>query len=183
MPYDKKYLYKLTFPNGMVYIGSTRDVNSRWAGNGCHYNGMAVGKAIEEFGWENIKREILLKLSGSIADNDIILKMERELIFAYGDRCYNVACTDAYIERKREREAPLHPCKVFWEIDGVVRPAKEWCEKYNSSYIKACRRMQKYGLTPKQALTFPSVPEEYYRKAMEYWRELGLLEGDGVQAS
>lgn len=178
MAYDKKYLYKLTFPNGMVYIGTARDVKSRWAGSGSHYKGSVVGNAIEEFGWDNIKREIILKLSGNIRDNDIILAMERELIRAYGDRCYNEACTDAYIERKREKEAPLHKCKVFWEIDGVEKPAKAWCEEYNSSYIKACRRMQKYGLTPKQALTFPSVPQEYQRKAMEYWRELGLFENN-----
>lgn len=179
--YDKKYLYKLTFPNGMVYIGSTSDIKNRWAGKGCHYKGMAVGKAIEEFGWGNIKREVILKLSGSIRDNDIILTMERELIRAYGDRCYNEACTIEYRENKREKEASLHSYKVFWEIDGVEKPAREWCEEYNFSYIKAYKRIQKYGLTPKQALTFPNVPQKYHRRAMEYWRELGLLGGDGKQ--
>ena len=175
MAYDKKYLYKLTFPNGMVYIGATKNIKSRWAGNGCQYRGLSVGKAIEEFGWENIKCEILLKLSGSIADNDIILKMERELIYAYGDRCYNKMCTAVYSEEKREREAPLHPCRVFWEIDDVEKPAREWCKEYNVSYSKVWNRMRKYGLTPEQALTLPNVPMEYKRRAMEYWKELGLL--------
>lgn len=173
--YDKKYLYKLTFPNGMVYIGSARDIKSRWAGNGCHYNGMSVADAIKEFGWNNIEREVILELSGSIRDNDIILAMERELIRAYGDRCYNEACTAAYVEKKREKEAPLHPCKVFWEIDGIEKPAKVWCEEYNFPYVKACKRMQKHGLTPKQALTLPSVPMEYKRRPLEYWRKIGVL--------
>jgi len=60
--WSKRYLYKLTFPNGMVYIGCTYDIKQRWAGKGAHYYGMKVYEAIKEFGWDNIKKEILLFL-------------------------------------------------------------------------------------------------------------------------
>lgn len=60
--WNKRYLYKLTFPNGMVYIGCTHDIKQRWAGNGAHYHDMKVYSAVQEFGWDNTKKEVLLYL-------------------------------------------------------------------------------------------------------------------------
>lgn len=92
MSYDKKYLYRLTFPNGKVYIGTTKDVRQRWVSQGAAYNGSVVGEAIREFGWDNVKKDVLLYLQSgdTIHNNDIILKMERELIRAYGEKSYNL---------------------------------------------------------------------------------------------
>ena len=53
-------VYKLTMPNGKVYIGQTnRPVQRRWA-NGLGYAGnKALTADIEAFGWDNVEHEIL----------------------------------------------------------------------------------------------------------------------------
>lgn len=53
-------VYKHTFPNGKIYIGVTiQNPNERWLnGKGYHHNSYMVN-AINKYGWENIKHEIL----------------------------------------------------------------------------------------------------------------------------
>lgn len=93
----KQYLYKMTFPNGMVYIGTTFDIYTRWANRGVGYKTQKVWSAIKEFGWENIEKEILLYLpldeENPWRTSDEIRKRERTLIKEYDNRCYNVQCT------------------------------------------------------------------------------------------
>lgn len=51
------YLY--TFPNGKKYCGITKNsIEERASGR---YKGQKVGDAIQKYGWENIKKEILLQ--------------------------------------------------------------------------------------------------------------------------
>ena len=53
-------VYKLTFPNGKAYIGSSVNIKVRWAnGKGYDFDNAPVGKAIQEYGWENVNKEIL----------------------------------------------------------------------------------------------------------------------------
>ena len=55
-----KGVYKLTFPNGKAYIGSSVNIKVRWAnGKGYDFDNAPVGKAIQEYGWENVNKEIL----------------------------------------------------------------------------------------------------------------------------
>lgn len=59
----KKYiLYKHTFPNGKVYIGITskNTAELRWKKGRGYLTQEKMAKAIKEFGWDNIKHEILL---------------------------------------------------------------------------------------------------------------------------
>ena len=96
--YHKQYLYKMTFPNGMVYIGTAFDIRQRWANHGAGYRSQKVWAAIKEFGWENIKKEVLLYLpcdENCWSNDQRIRKMERELIREYDGRSYNVQCTKA----------------------------------------------------------------------------------------
>lgn len=52
-------VYCHTTPDGKKYIGMTKmPINTRF-GNGANYNTPLFSKAIEKFGWENIKHEIL----------------------------------------------------------------------------------------------------------------------------
>lgn len=49
-------------PNGKRYVGITRqDVRQRWHGGKGYKNQKAFYEDIEQFGWENIKHEIILK--------------------------------------------------------------------------------------------------------------------------
>lgn len=95
--WHKRYLYKLTFPNDMVYIGTTFDIDKRWDNDGFNYKGQKVWGAIQEFGWGNIKKEILLYIpwnpDTAWEDSNRIRNRERELIREYDGRCYNVTCT------------------------------------------------------------------------------------------
>lgn len=51
-------VYEFTFPNGKKYYGSTVNTAIRWK-NGEGYNTQEVGKAIKEFGWDNIEKRII----------------------------------------------------------------------------------------------------------------------------
>lgn len=53
-------VYKHTFPNGKIYIGITlQKPEDRWInGKGYHHNSYMIN-AINKYGWENIKHEIL----------------------------------------------------------------------------------------------------------------------------
>jgi group I intron endonuclease len=52
-------VYKHTCPNGKVYIGITSQApQTRWA-NGRGYTSVLFKHAIQKYGWENIKNEIL----------------------------------------------------------------------------------------------------------------------------
>lgn len=59
MANDNYKVYMHIFPNDKKYIGITRmEVKERWA-NGKGYKHQFVWRAIEKYGWENIRHEIL----------------------------------------------------------------------------------------------------------------------------
>lgn len=177
--YHKRYLYSLTFPNKMVYIGTAFDIDDRWQNSGAGYRGQYVYEFIQKYGWENIKREVLLFLphikDRPYLNTDKIRKMERELIHAYGDRCYNRQGANnfhsALAEKNRQRG--VYDPKVYWTINGVTRPAKEFCEDMGIAYGKIAHRIQKYGITPEQAVSLPPVPPNRTRNPILYWESMG----------
>ena len=77
---DKKFMvYKHTFPNGKVYIGITskKKPNQRWeSGTGYSKNQIVMYNAIQKYGWDNIKHEILFE---NLSKDDAC-KKEIELI-------------------------------------------------------------------------------------------------------
>lgn len=176
----KQYLYKLTFPNEMVYIGVAFDVKDRWASAGAHYRGQQVYKYIKEYGWENIKKEILLYLPHSeekwIRNTDTLHKLERELIHAYGDRCYNQQASQKFHNdiAQRSREKGVYDPKVLWTINGITKAATLWCKERGVTYTRMKRILDRYNITPEQALTLPPVPSNMAGKAVEYWEGLGF---------
>lgn len=55
-------VYKLTSPSNKVYIGITcQAIKKRWANGKGYKRCPAIYKAINKYGWENIKKEILLE--------------------------------------------------------------------------------------------------------------------------
>lgn len=156
-------LYKWTFPNDKVYVGISSDVAQRWSGDGRNYRSQEVYKYIEEFGWENIAREILLSLPPTEENIATIRRLEREFILAYGDRCYN---------------QPQYEITSYLVVDGTRKPTSEWCAEYGIDRGKVMRRIHRWGLSPKQALTFPPVPNRdgYAKDPMRYWRDCGCFD-------
>ena len=88
----KEYcVYKHTTPNGKIYIGQTcREPNIRWS-NGNGYRHQVFFNAIQKYGWDNIKHEIVASgLSKEEAN-----QKEIELISYYDstnpEKGYNIA--------------------------------------------------------------------------------------------
>lgn len=171
----KTKLYRLTFPNGKVYVGVTNNEKLRWAHG---YGDSQVGRAIEEFGWENVNKEIIVELEPTVKNSDAIMKLEREFIRLYGENCYNSVGSVKFHERiakgRKEKDNYSEP-KLYWEIDGVEKPARDWCAEYGLSLMVVQKRMWHSGLTIKQALTFPKVPHGHTHNPMEYWKQCGCL--------
>lgn len=52
-------VYQHIFPNGKRYVGVTRNrVEKRWGYRGSNYKSQIVGRAIEKYGWDNIRHEV-----------------------------------------------------------------------------------------------------------------------------
>ena len=167
----RRFVYKLTFPDGNVYIGSTSNLKARWANDGANYRNTTVWGAIKRFGWDNVKKECIIELKPSAENETVCLKVERELIKAYDGRSYNLLGTEAH---DKERTAHLKGSRTkFWTIDGETLSAAEWCERYNMNYATVLKRVNRQGLSLKQALTLPEVPVEYRKRAIEYWESVG----------
>jgi len=176
----KQYLYKFTFPNGMVYIGVAFDIKTRWANNGAHYKGQKVYQYIQEFGWENVKRDVLLYIPHCsekwLENSRAIHKLERELIYAYGDRCYNQQANKSFHEEiaKKSREKGVYDAKILWTVGGITKPAITWCEECGVTYTRMKRLIERYSISPEQALRLPRVPGNMSRRAIEYWESQGF---------
>lgn len=103
---EKKWtVYKHTTPNDKVYIGITsRKPQSRWRENGKGYKNQLFWKAIEKYGWENIKHEIIKE---NLTEQEAKL-LEIELIKQYNsansDYGYNLTiggdCTNPETNQK-----------------------------------------------------------------------------------
>lgn len=105
-------LYKLTFPNGMVYIGVTVDTKKRWANRGAHYRAQPIYKEIRRFGWDNIGKKVLLSLPFSYENSEALKDMELELIHAYGDKAYNCQGNDVYHKKIGEKIRATNAAKM-----------------------------------------------------------------------
>ena len=70
------YVYVHTVPNGKMYIGKTKDLQSRWNNGEGYSPNTAFYKDILLYGWENIKHEIIAEC----IDNESASQMEAVLI-------------------------------------------------------------------------------------------------------
>ncbi len=75
--YDHKYVvYMLTFPNGKKYCGYSSNIKRRWRSKKEYNQQKLVYRAIQKYGWDNIKKEIIYCFNNS---EDALLK-EKEII-------------------------------------------------------------------------------------------------------
>ena len=76
------YDYWITNPDGKRYYGSSINPESRWK-HGEGYNTQPVGKAIKEFGWENVEKRIiaenLTKTDASLIERTLIKTMHTDM--------------------------------------------------------------------------------------------------------
>ena len=86
---NKRYtIYKLIFPDGRFYIGRTSDFNKRLANHKCNTSDYPVNKAINEFGFENVK---VSRLNIGL-EYDLAVNIESHLISSniLNNKCLNV---------------------------------------------------------------------------------------------
>lgn len=90
---ERYIVYKHTAPNGKVYIGQTKKtVSDRWKdgkGYTCHHHGY-FWKAIEKYGWDNIKHEVLYdNLTKELADfyEQYFIEVYKSTNREYGYNC------------------------------------------------------------------------------------------------
>ena len=82
-------IYKITSPSGKAYVGQTVDFTERIKGHKkSSSNCVAIKRAIDKYGWENMKVEVLLTCTEEEAD-----EVEREMIRVhdtFGKNGYNM---------------------------------------------------------------------------------------------
>ena len=175
----RNQIYKLTFPDGKVYIGCTSDVKRRWAGDGKHYKSQRVWTAIEKYGWENVNKEVIIDFSGCQIDECRIKQVEKAFIVAYSGKSYNDKSDPTWEEERRAvfqnrtKKSPRE--RMMWTAFGETKSAIEWCEQYNINMCDVQRRINRYGLTIEQALSEPPIPREYRNKPKQYWKKKGFM--------
>lgn len=122
--YNNYTVYMHIAPSGKKYIGITRqNPLTRWGHNGVHYKTQIFYKAIEKYGWDNIKHEILF----TNLSKDDACKKEQELIEKYKtkDSRYGYNLNDGgkgnigYIWTKEQKE------RMSIAFKGKKLP-KEW---------------------------------------------------------
>ena len=107
---EKYIVYKHTTPGGKVYIGQTKkDIHERWKdgkGYTCHHHGW-FWKAIEKYGWNNIRHEILCDdLSKTDADyyEKYFIAIYQSTDKRYGYNCQSGGSSGyEYTEESRKR--------------------------------------------------------------------------------
>lgn len=79
---DMEVIYKISSPNGKVYIGRSKNFNGRMVEH--KHNALTknsnypIYKAIRKYGWDNMIKEIICEVSADGAQ-----KLEEEFIIAY----------------------------------------------------------------------------------------------------
>lgn len=129
-------VYKHIFPNGKVYIGQTKflDYARRWSG-GYGYMNQPVFNAIQKYGWENIKHEILYADNVECSE----LRREAEYIKQYkaDDPKYGYNYPYTYQKSKRKKCKLLELNIVFDSLSSASEFV--YGHRYSSSQIsKSC---------------------------------------------
>ena len=178
---SKWCVYKHTFPCGKSYIGITsKPPEERWDDGFGYETQRRLFAEIVRSGWENIEHEVLREGLDEAKARKIETNLIRE---AWQENKENSLNTQCYLEKKNRK--PKNPDNswrklhrkplTYWSIGGISKPAREWCEDYETSYSCVVNRMKKQNLTLEQALKFPPVPHLYRKRPLEYWESLGLL--------
>ena len=130
-------IYKLTSPSGKIYIGQTQCFQDRMQGYRRGKCNLYVKRAVDKYGLENIKLEILEK--------DVPLEKldEREQFYfdtlqPFGDSGYNI-CTEAGTTRGRKRP----PEEMQGSIDYVTGRFGELNHFYGKKHSEETKQKQR----------------------------------------
>lgn len=180
---DNYKVYKHTFPNNKVYIGITKNnVARRWM-NGNGYNSQYVYRAINKYGWDNIKHEVLFEnLTKEEAE-----QKEISLIAHYKSNKtqhgYNISCGGNYAgimaETTKEKLRKIHKGKVLSEITKEkIRKArsKQIISEETKQKLRAKNLGKKLSEEHKKKIAFSNTGKKMSEEAKQKLRKANLLE-------
>lgn len=169
MTKNKTYtIYKHTFPNGKVYIGQTfRNVEARWSNGNGYYSQELMNKAINKYGWDNIKHEILYE---NLTKEEADCK-EKELIKYYNssnrEYGYNIALggnsSDSISESTRKKMREHHA-----DISGENNPM--YNKRHKPETIKRMSEIKKgkvYSLETRRKMSESSKGFKHTKESRE----------------
>lgn len=117
------YVYRLTFPNGAVYIGKTdRDPEERWMNGWGYRNIPQVFHAILQYGWNNVRKEIVAE---NVSETTAA-RMELDLIRKYSITFYGEVLAQQYLHsdaskgESAQHFSQEHSCTVLLNGTGVA---------------------------------------------------------------
>lgn len=137
---NKFKVYKHTSPNGKIYIGITsKIVEKRWGNGGIHYkSNKHFWNAIQKYGWDNFKHEILFK----DLDENVAYEKEIELIKKYNSNDPNFGYNNstggeqAHLGCKHSKESRKKMSKNHADFKGAKskQSKKVICLETNKIY-------------------------------------------------
>lgn len=136
----KKYsVYVHTFPNDKKYVGVTcLPVNARWCNGKGYDNHTKMSQAIKEFGWENVKHEILFERLTQTEASEKEKELIKQLRTTEDEYGYNVSLGGVY-NKKFAVEEP-NTCYINFKVeDGEREQLKKDAHKHQmniSEYIR-----------------------------------------------
>lgn len=154
-------VYRHTFPDGKVYIGITgKPPEQRWGKNGLNYRGQSkIFSAILEYGWKNIKHEILLtglsETEASMKETELIKESDQE------GRPGNYNTMFAFHEKSGKERMVWDDAKITEE--SLARNGR-FVNNMPDSYYD--RMISKYGCQPFNAILNENGV------SLEFWKYL-----------
>lgn len=132
------YIYRHILPNGKSYIGKTENPKARYQNGKGYKKCPKFNNAIQKYGWENIKHEILY----TTEDECKARGLEKDMIEKYNSikDGYNSNNKRAVYESKRKTPLPKYG---QYDLEGnlikvYVGNKKLWKDGFVPDYIRSC---------------------------------------------
>lgn len=173
---DKYIVYKHTAPNGKVYIGQTKKTTQdRWKANGkgytCHQHGW-FWKAIEKYGWENIKHEVLKDdLSKEAADfyEKYYISLYKSTDKRYGYNCQTGGSRDYRYNEESKKNISVGLKKRYKINPPDTSKARAVLQKRQGRHIT------QYDLFGNRIAEYESAYDAYLKTGISNRRINGVL--------
>lgn len=162
------YVYVHTVPNGKMYIGQSKEIDSRWNSGEGYVDNRPFYKDILMYGWEHIKHEIIAELpdrEGAVLLESIliaILKTENE-VYGYNQTKFYENAIKRYSARIPVNKVTLKKRAAeesFFEASGLPLSA---CENLIDEWIfnKLHREICKDRLI--DGMTYDDISKKYQK--------------------
>lgn len=132
------YIYRHILPDGLSYIGKTKDIRQRYQNGRGYKKCPKFYRAIQKYGWNNIEHQILATTEDEVEAR----KLEKDMIEKYNsiNNGYNSNNKKEQIQSKRK--IPLQQFEQY-DLEGnfirIYSSAKElWKDGFVPDYVRAC---------------------------------------------